>query len=61
MNQKNSNISKGDQETGLNLEGSESNNNITNSAQGTNAVNMEMKIELDGEPSVQVVDQQNSV
>ena len=61
MNQKNSDISKGDQETGLNLEESESNNNITNSAQDTNAVNMEMKIESDGEPSVQVVDQQNSV
>ena len=60
MNQKNSSISKGDQETELNLEGSESNKNTIN-VQTTNAVDMEMKIESDGESSVQVVDQQNSV
>ena len=62
MNQKNSDISKGDQETELNLEeGSESNNNNTNNVQGTDAVDVEMKIESDGEASVQVVDQQSSV
>ena len=52
MNQKNSDISKGDQETELNLEEGSENNNNTNNAQ---TVGMDVKMEAEEETSVQVV------
>ena len=58
MNQKNSDISKGDQETELNLEEGSENNNNTNNVQN---VDMDVKMEAEGETSEQVVDQQSSV
>ena len=58
MNQKNSNISKGDQETDLNLEEDSENINNTNNAQ---TVGVDVKMEAEEETSVQVVDQQSSV
>ena len=57
MNQKNSNISKGDQETDLNLE-EDSETINTNNAQ---TVGVDVKMEAEEETSVQVVDQQSSV
>ena len=57
MNQKNSNISKGDQETDLNLE-EDSETINTNNAQ---TVGVDVKMEAEEETSVQVVDQQKSV
>ena len=58
MNQKNSNISKGDQETDLNLEEDSETINNTNNVQ---TMGVDVKMEAEEEPSVQVVDQQKSV
>jgi len=58
MNQKNSNISKGDQETDLNLEEDSENINNTNNAQ---IVGVDVKMEAEEEAPVQVADQQSSV
>ena len=57
MNQKNSNISKGDQETDLNLE-EDSETINTNNVQ---TMGVDVKMEAEEEISVQVVDQQKSV
>ena len=53
MNQKNSNISKRDQETNLNLEDDSETINNTNNAQ---TVGVEVKMEAEEETSVQVID-----
>jgi hypothetical protein len=58
MNQKNSNISKGDQERELNLEEDSENINNTNNDQ---TVGVDVKMAAEEEASVQVVDQPNSV
>ena len=57
MNQKNSNISKGDQETDLNLE-EDSETFNTNNVQ---TMGVDVKMEAEEGTSVQVVDQQMSV
>ena len=53
MNQKNSNISKGDQETDLNLKEDSENIKNTNNAQ---TVGVDVKMEAEEETSVQVID-----
>ena len=53
MKQKNSDISKGDQETELNLEEGSENNNTANNAQ---TVGKDVRMEAEEEASVQVVD-----
>ena len=57
MNQKNSDISKRDQETELNLEEGSENNNTSN----VQNEDMDVIMEAEEEASVQVVDQQSSL